>query len=304
MRFRLLFLAGLIVALGVGPAQAQSSADARSRLQSEIARIGSASKGMIGVAAIHLPSGRRVEHNGDQPFRMASTLKLPLAAFALHLGGQGKIPLTEPLATNREQLIEPGILNEHFPYPGLAISTLNAINLSVSVSDNGATDIVYARVGGPVAVQSWLRSIGLTGIDMGKQTVAQTFAAGDSDPSGKSARTSTPAAMAELLARLHRGRLLGAEQTATLLEIMERTQGERLSLHLPKDVKVRHKTGTLFSATGLHVNDVGLIALPNGEALAIAVFIKDSPESVPHATRDRVIGGIARAIFDFFLVTG
>ena len=296
-----LVCAALSGAHWAGPALAQPRADARSTLEAEIVRISAESKGTVGVAAIHLPSGKRVEHNGEQRFQMASTLKVPVAAYALHLGGLGKIPLTVPLPTTRAQLIEPGILYEHFPYPGLAISTLNAINLSVSVSDNGATDIVYGRIGGPVAVQKWLRSIGLTGIDMGRQTVAETFAAADSNPPDKSARTTTPAAMAELLARLHRGRLLAAPQTATLLEIMERTQGERLSLQLPKGVKVRHKTGTLFSATGLHVNDVGLIALPNGEAVAIAVFIKDSPESVAHATRDKVIGGIARAIYDYFL---
>ena len=98
--------------------------------------------------------------------------------------------------------------------------------------------------------------------------------------------------------------MLRAEQTAILLAIMERTQGERLSLQLPPGSKVRHKTGTLFSPAGLHVNDVGLIDLPNEETIAIAVFIKGSPESVPHATRDKVIGGIARAIYDYFLIAG
>ena len=304
MLLRLIRVA-LIAALALAsPVQAKPNDSAQTRLRSEIARIGAESKGVVGVAAIHLPSGRRVEHNAAQPFPMASTLKLPLAAFALHLGGQGRIPLTTPLPVASDQLLEPGILHEHFPYPGLSLSTLNAINLSLSVSDNGATDIVYARVGGPGAVDSWLKSVGIRGIDMGRQTVRETFATAGANGVDPLARTATPGAMAELLARLGKGRLLRAEQTAILLAIMERTQGERLSLQLPPGSKVRHKTGTLFSPTGLHVNDVGLIDLPNGETIAIAVFIKDSPESVPHATRDKVIGGIARAIYDYFLIAG
>ena len=295
----------LVVVLGLGlaaPGQARRTTRAEARLESEIVRNGTASKGVVGVAAIHLPSGKRIEHNGTQPFPMASTLKLPVAAYALHLGGSGKISLADPLPVTKDQIIEPGILFEHFPYPGLALSTLNAINLSVSVSDNGATDIVYSRVGGPGAVQSWLKSIGIRGIDMGRQTVRETFEANEAGPSDPLARTATPRAMADLLARLHSGRLLPAGHAATLLEIMERTQGERLSLQLPPGVKVRHKTGTLFSPAGLHVNDVGLIELPDGEAIAVAVFIRNSPDAVAHATRDKVIGGIARAIYDYFLL--
>jgi beta-lactamase class A len=43
-------------------------------------------------------------------------------------------------------------------------------------------------------------------------------------------------------------------------------------------------------------NDVGLITLPDGRRLAIAVFITDS--SVEDATRDGVIARIARAAYD------
>ena len=297
------FVLGLLSLALVAPAvaSAQAGGKVEGRLKSEIIRIAAESKGTVGVAAIHLPSGARVEHNAGQPFPMASALKLPLAVYALHLGERGRIPLDRALPVSRQQLIEPGVLFDHFPFPGLALSTLNAVNLSLSVSDNGATDIVYARVGGPRAVNDWMKAIGISGIDMGTKTVSETFAAADDAPAEPLARTATPAAMAELLARLHQGKLVGAEPTKTLLDIMERTQGERLSLQLPPGAKVRHKTGTLFSAAGLSVNDVGLVELPNGETIAIAVFIKDSPETVAHATRDKVIGGIARAIHDYFL---
>jgi len=108
--------------------------------------------------------------------------------------------------------------------------------------------------------------------------------------------------MAELLARLQRGELQNGEGRATILEVMQRTKGDRLSLQLPPGIPVRHKTGTLFAGSGLSVNHVGLIEMPRGDAVAIAVFIKDSPEAVSHSTRDKVIGGISRAIYDYYLI--
>lgn len=299
---RLGWAAALVALFATQPGNAQTPGP-EAKLHSEIARIASESKGVVGVAAIHLPSDRRVEFNGDKPFEMASTLKLPLALYALHLGERGKIALNAPLPVQRDDLIEPGILFEHFRFPGLALSTLNAIELSVTVSDNGATDIIYSRVGGPRAVNRWLQSVGLGGINMGTKTVAQTFAGEDDAASESSlARTATPIEMAELLARLHRGRLLDKERTETILEVMKRTKGERISLQLPPGVAVRHKTGTLFGRNGLSVNDVGLIEQPAGGTIAIAVFIKDSPETVAHSTRDSVIGGISRAIYDYFVI--
>jgi beta-lactamase class A len=200
-------------------------------------------------------------------------------------------------------LIEPGILFDHFRFPGLAVSTLNAIELSVTLSDNGATDIIYSRVGGPVAVNGWLQSLGLGKINMGAQTVAQTFSNKEGAvPASSLARTATPSAMAELLARLQRGEILGSEQKATILDVMQRTKGERISLQLPPGVPVRHKTGTLFGGGGISLNDVGIIDMPQGGAVAIAVFIKGSPEAVAHSTRDKVIGGISRALYDYFLM--
>jgi hypothetical protein len=37
--------------------------------------------------------------------------------------------------------------------------------------------------------------------------------------------------------------------------------------------------------------------------VAIGVYIKDSPLEVSHGTRDKVIGGISRSIYDYFVLT-
>jgi beta-lactamase class A len=61
---------------------------------------------------------------------------------------------------------------------------------------------------------------------------------------------------------------------------------------------VAHKTGTAGShkAITAATNDIGIITLPNGTHLAIAVFVSDS--AADEATREGVIAKIAKAVLD------
>jgi beta-lactamase class A len=271
-------------------------------LLEELARIAAASKGTVGVTAIDLATGDVTAFNADERFGMASTFKVPVAVYALRLAHEGRLSLTEPIPVRREDMIEPGVLFEHFRHPGVAISLLNAIELSVTISDNSATDIVLQRVGGPAAVQGWLKSLGYAEMNIGSRTVKDTFTGVAAKPmdadTARLDRTVTPREMARFLADLHRGQLLAPEATTTILEIMGRTVGDRLALSLPPGATVRHKTGTLLGGEMVSVNDVGYVTRPNGGVVVMAVFIKNSPTVVAHSTRDKVIGHIARAIYD------
>lgn len=59
-----------------------------------------------------------------------------------------------------------------------------------------------------------------------------------------------------------------------------------------------HKTGSSGTRDGVTAatNDIGLITLPDGRRLAIAIFISDS--KADDATRDAVIARIAKAAYD------
>jgi beta-lactamase class A len=61
---------------------------------------------------------------------------------------------------------------------------------------------------------------------------------------------------------------------------------------------VAHKTGLDQTRNGLvrATNDIGLVTLPGGQHLAIAVFIRDSRAS--ESRRDDATARIARAIWD------
>ena len=67
---------------------------------------------------------------------------------------------------------------------------------------------------------------------------------------------------------------------------------------LPDGTVVAHKTGTSQTVNGVTAatNDVGLVTLPNGQHLAIAVFVSDSTAN--DTIREEVIAKVARAAWD------
>jgi beta-lactamase class A len=73
---------------------------------------------------------------------------------------------------------------------------------------------------------------------------------------------------------------------------------KRLKGLLPEGTVVVHKTGTSSTVNGVTAatNDVGLVTLPNGHHLAIAVFVSDAKADM--ATREAAIAKISRAVWD------
>ncbi|MDH5344128.1 MAG: serine hydrolase, partial [Gammaproteobacteria bacterium] len=62
-------------------------------LEREFARLADLSGGTMGIAAVHLESGRSAWLNGDEAFPMASTYKVPIAVQLLHLVDEGEMTL-------------------------------------------------------------------------------------------------------------------------------------------------------------------------------------------------------------------
>ena len=77
-----------------------------------------------------------------------------------------------------------------------------------------------------------------------------------------------------------------------------KTAPHRLPAQLPKGTPVARKTGTGGMAAGVTVaiNDIGVIRLPNGEDVAIAVLIGEPRGPIRRA--ERVIAQVARTVFD------
>ena len=99
---------------------------------------------------------------------------------------------------------------------------------------------------------------------------------------------------------IYERRTLSEASHDLLLQLMFDTEGspKRLLRGLPPGVTLAHKTGTggtKDKITGA-TNDIGIITLPDGRHIAIAVFIMDSP--APAVTRADIMGKIARAAIE------
>jgi len=307
-----------------------SAAQSLPQLEREIARLSSIGGGMVGVAALHLESGRSVVFNPDARFPMASSYKVPIAVQLLTRVDRGEARLDSMIEVRPED-IHPGsgTLSQLFQVPGVALSLRNLLELMLLISDNSATDMVMRAAGGPAAVTTRMRELGIDDLRVDRptslliadfmgvaglppdgavtiETFRQRSASVSSESRAAAARafatdprdTSTPAAMAALLEAVWRGEGLSAESRTLLLDIMLRstTGAARLKGMLPPNVLVHHKTGTIGATT----NDVGIIALPEGAGHVVSVvFVKDSTRPVEE--RERAIAQIARSIYDYFL---
>ena len=107
--------------------------------------------------------------------------------------------------------------------------------------------------------------------------------------------------MVGLLRAFYEGRGLSTASRALLLQWMTETGTgpHRIKGNLPAGTSVAHKTGTSGTSNGLAraTNDVGLITLPDGRHLAVAVFVSDSKAT--EEVREGIIAQIARAAYDW-----
>src|SRR5215213_7017690 len=262
MRIGAFFLS--LLALVAQPAAAASSPNLLS-LEQQLSSMVASKSADVGIAALDLNSGEAVSIKGNTPFPMASTVKVAIAALYLAQVDNGHRSLDDRIN-------------------GQSARSLMARMLVHS--DNRATDILLADLGGPRAVHKWLSDNGLTGLRVDR-TIARLLS--DKRDLWDHRDSSTPVAMVDLLKRIYKAELITSGSRNYLLGLMARckTGKNRMRALLPAGTPVEHKTGTL---TGL-TDDVGFISMPDGRRIAVAVFTRGGTD------RPRTIAEAARAIY-------
>lgn len=265
MRLNAVFLA--LLALAAQPASAESS-PTLSNLERQLAFLAAGTSGDVGIAALDLHDGTSVSIRGNEPFPMASTVKVAVAALYLAQVDHGRRSLDDRIGGQSARgLMERMIIH----------------------SDNRATDILLRDIGGPRALQGWLEQNGMTGLRVDR-TIAQLLS--DRRDLWDRRDSSTPQAMVDLLKRIYKAELIKPESRNHLLGLMARCQTgkNRIRALLPVGTPVENKTGTLSGLT----DDVGFITMPDGRRIVVAVFARGG------TNRPRTIAQAARAIYDNF----
>jgi beta-lactamase class A len=235
--------------------------------------------------------------------------KYPLALTVLHLADIGKLlPNQRPGESTDVTLdrtvrflpgdIIPGAyspLQDRYPNANVDVTLRELVQLAVGQSDNGAEEVLLRIIGGPPVVQSYIHSLGISAFNL-------LDSEGDleRDENLQYRDWIEPAAAVQLLERLVKNPPISPVANAFLVQTMTDagTGPHRLRAGLPPGTVLSHKTGSSGTHGGITAatNDIGLVTLPDGRKLAIAVFVTDS--RADEATREGVIARIARAAYD------
>lgn len=280
-------------------ARAQSSrACTPEQLRERMEEIAKETGGPVGAAAVIIEGGRVASFDGARPFPMQSVYKVPIGMAVLREVDRGRLKLAQKVDVRREDLVPERLhspLRDNNPQGG-TFTLRELIRLMISESDGTASDVLLGLAGGPEKVTAYLRGLGVEGVNV--ETTERAMAQGDEQVQYRN--SSTPESMLVLLRALQEGRGLSRASRAMLLDFMlKSTPGpRRLKGLLPAGTPVAHKTGTSNTVEGLTraTNDVGIVTLPDGRHMAVAVFVSDTTADAD--VREGVIARIARAAWD------
>jgi beta-lactamase class A len=229
---------------------------------------------------------------------MQSVYKLPIAMAVLKMIDNGKVRIDQEVSITPDDFVRVGFyspIRSNNPN-GVVMQVGEILRRSVSESDGTASDVLLDLAGGPQAVMSYLKEIGVTDL-----IIADSEKSISKDWETQYRNWSTPEASVTLLRTLYDRRAGLSEQTTNLLlNLMTETEtGDmRIKRGLPEDATVAHKTGTGGTENGITgaTNDIGIITLANGKHILLAVYVSDSPANA--GVRQKVIADIARAVVE------
>ncbi len=313
-----------------------SACSHKPNLQHKIQKLEKQSASIIGISALHLETGKGFSYRENERFPMASTVKVPIAIYLMHLAEHKKINLDKMVRMEPGDLVMgSGLIGYFVSKPGLSISIYNMFEPMMAISDNSCTDTILKQIGGPKAVYKFLQKHDISDI-LVSRSIEQLY--GDSSglqswpargsitlanrvkilndiPDATKIKayeafyhdirdTTTPAAMVMLLTKLYKYELLNSEYTKVILDVMGKESFSRIKKSLPKDVKIANKTGTWWDdkSSGKQYNytsEIGIITLPEDKGnIAIAIYLKSDKSNLKKQVD--AIGKVARLVYSLY----
>lgn len=278
-------------------AAASSPSKFNDSLRSEIAAIAARSGGTIGAGIMNLDTRDTLFFQDDPVYPMHSVFKFPIAMAILHQVDEGKLKLDQKIYIDKKWMVPDtwSPLRDAFPDGNIDLTLAQLLAYMVSQSDNIACDFLIDLAGGEAVINDYVHGLGVKEIAI-VASEAKMATAWDVQFSNFCA----PSAMVQLLDILNKGTALSKDSNDFLWDIMLKTSTgpKRLKGLLPEGVQVAHKTGTSGKRDGVTAatNDAGIILLPNGQKLAVVVYVMNAKSD--ESTREGTIAQIAKAAFD------
>jgi len=276
----------LVLLLAGTPASAPS--DAASQIAAIEARLG----GRIGLAALDIGSGKRVDYRADERFPMCSTFKFLAAAAVLKRVDQKKEKLDRFVSYGAKDILEYApVTKTHLEEGGMTLGAL--CGAAVAQSDNTAGNLLLYAIGGPVGLTNFARDLGdnMTRLDR-KEPELNSAVPGDERD------TITPASMLGDMRQLLLENGLSAssrQQLEAWLRANE-TGSAMIRAGVPANWIVGDKTGR--GANGA-TNDIAIMRPSNRAPILLTIYSVGSTGSANDRTA--AIAEVAKIVAGEFL---
>lgn len=251
--------------------------------------------------------------DADHPVSAASVIKIVFAVAFARAAAAGRLDPRERIEVPAELRLG-GSGTAGFADSPL-VSLRDLALLMMSVSDNAATDLVYAQVGRE-AITAVLSDLALThthvrsdmtsahrrvAVELGlPETVDLDEALAAADPEAVRAlawvdpargNATTPRDMTTLLDAIWNDRAAPPDACAWVRQAMGRRENtQRLASGFGAEIEVAGKTGTIPFVR----NEAGVVTYPDGGRYAVAVFTRSDARTARNAPVDAAIGQAAR----------
>lgn len=270
----------------------------KQQLEQRLKTISDGAQGTVGLAVVHIESGKTISLNGKSQLPLYSVFKLPLAIAVLKDVEENRLRLDQKVQVTPAEIVAGTPANTALWEKPIAVTVEQLIDYSISRSDNTSAEKLLQLIGGPNKVTERMRSLGLQNLDI--HTTVAEYVKTRQNPNLGSAED-----LASLLVQLHQGKLLQPAHTNLVIGFMQnaKTGLNRLRGNLPAGTVVADKTGSgeKSETTGMAraTNDIGIITLPQSRGhLAIAVLVNES--KLQDAAQEKLIADLGRAAYDAY----
>ena len=252
-------------------------------LKTTLQQLAAKNAGLLpGVFFVDLDTGAYVDLNGASTFAAASMIKFPIVVAFFQDVDAGKIRLDEMLSVE-QKLIGEGSGDMQYQPVGTKFTALDTATKMITISDNTATNMLIARMGGAAALNQRFHNWGLTATQIRNLL-----------PDLSGTNSTSPRDLANLTALVNQGDLISLRSRDRLLDIMRRTTiNTLLPPGLGPGATIAHKTGDI----GTLVGDVGIVDMPTGKRY-IAVTMVKRPHNDSRA--QELIRQISHAVYEQF----
>ncbi len=291
--------AGTPAATAAAPARAASL---QALLDAELPKI----PARAGIWVKHLTTGEEGAVRADEVFNSASVIKIPVAVQALELVDMKRLDLGKRMTLAASDIRGgSGIFRYHDA--GLQPTIRDVLLQMIITSDNTATDLAIAQVGGVASVNQWLEKTGYASGMKLTQTTGELFAKYNAltpadDRNGKTNADKaywlgelTPHATGRMIEAIENRALPSKEGAEELLRMMRAQQaGARRLPHFLTGITVAHKTGDFPPVLA---NDIGVVYAKSG-AIVVSFFLNEITGNYGEA--EDHMGRVTRQIVEYF----